>query len=341
MVEQFPSPAELSERFAGELATAELRFSSAVSNVDARVAFGGYALSRLATPDSSLQYARPTPAGVEHAAWLLYPEFDKSSARDGGRIQEVIDAIEAHGAALNFTEMFPAREDTDPKDHLASHLRLHSGIVRGSAYPLQLIRRIEKVLRPFEAEFAARVGVGPWRAVEILKALGTATEVKIHSGHDKFAAIVARHEELARKKRRADEEAELLDIRSKVDELAGRLAVDWVPSKDEVGGVVRALSDREWASLRDLIGLTPASRLALSTIVEVQDRPLFFLDPTHAFYVHGGQCFDAVFNAFDGIARNDVALRDRHGDRVARWMEEETSGYMKRLFPPANIFRNA
>jgi len=135
MVEQFPSPAELSERFAGELATAELSFRSAVSNVDARVAFGGYALSRLATPDSSLQYARPTPAGVEHAAWLLYPEFDKSSARDGGRIQEVIDAIEAHGAALNFTEMFPAREDTDPQDDLASHLRLHSGIVRGSAYP--------------------------------------------------------------------------------------------------------------------------------------------------------------------------------------------------------------
>lgn len=341
MVEQFPSPAELSERFAGELATAELCFRSAVSNVDARVAFGGYALSRLATPDSSLQYARPTPAGVEHAAWLLYPEFDKSSACDGGRIQEVIDAIEAHGTALNFTEMFPAREDTDPKDHLGSHLRLHSGIVRGSAYPLQLVRRIEKVLRPFEAEFAARVGVGPWRAVEILKALGTATEVKIHSGHDKFAAIVARHEELARKKKRtADEEAELLDIRSKVDEVAGRLAVDWVPSKDEVGGVVRALSDREWASLRDLIGLTPASRLALSTIVDVQDRPLFFLDPTHAFFVHGGQCFDAVFNAFDEIVRNDVALRDRYGDRVARWMEEETSGYMQRLFPPANIFRN-
>ena len=69
--------------------------------------------------------------------------------------------------------------------------------------------------------------------------------------------------------------------------------------------------------------------------------PCSFLDPTHAFYVHGGQCFDAVFNAFDEIARNDVALRDRYGDRVARWMEEETSGYMQRLFPPANIFRNA
>src|SRR5713101_4494375 len=314
MIEQFPSPAELSERFAGELAAAELRFRSAVGKVDARVAFASYALCRLATPNSRMrEYARPMPAGVEHAAWLLYPEFDTSSARDGARIQEVIDAIEAHGAALNFTEMFPAGDDTDPKDHLASHLRLHSGIVRGSAYPLQLVRRIEKMLRPFEAEFAARVGVGPWRSVEILKALGTATEARIHSGRDKFTAIAARYDELARKKKRtADEEAELVNIGSNVDEIVGRLAEDWVPSKDDVGGVVAALSDREWDSLRDLIGLTPASRLTLSSIVEVQDRPLFFLDPTHAFYVHGGQCFDAVFNAFDEIARDDAALRDRY-----------------------------
>ncbi len=146
MIEQFPSPAEFSERFAAELAAADLRFRSAVINVDARVAFAGYALTRLATPNNSVrEYARPTPAGVEHAAWLLYPEFDKSSARDGARIQEVINAVEAHGAALNFTEMFPAQDDTDPEDHLASHLRLHSGVVRGSAYPLQLVRRIEKV----------------------------------------------------------------------------------------------------------------------------------------------------------------------------------------------------
>ncbi len=129
--EQFLSPAEFSERFAAELAVAELRFRSAVRNVDARVAFASYALCRLATPSSRVrEYARPMPAGVEHAAWLLYPEFDKSSGGDSARIQEVIDAVEAHGAALNFTEMFPAREDTDPKDHLASHLRLYSGIVR-------------------------------------------------------------------------------------------------------------------------------------------------------------------------------------------------------------------
>ena len=121
MVEQCPSSAELSERFTGELAAAELRFKSVVTNVDARVAFAGYALSRLAAPDSSMrEYARPTPAGVEHAAWLLYPEFDKSSTRDGARIQEVIDAIEAHGAALNFTEIF--RRGTTPIRRIISRV---------------------------------------------------------------------------------------------------------------------------------------------------------------------------------------------------------------------------
>ena len=74
------------------------------------------------------------PAAAEHAAWMLYPDFGKSTVRDGARIQAAIDAIEAHAMALNYSEMFPQVEEHEAKDQLAMHLRLHAGIVRGSAY---------------------------------------------------------------------------------------------------------------------------------------------------------------------------------------------------------------
>jgi hypothetical protein len=338
----FPSVANLADRAAHDLADTESRLKTTLAGVDARVVFANYALYRLSTAQSRpSEHARPMPAGVEHAAWLLYPEFGKGTAYDGARVQEVIDAIEAHGTALNYTEMF-SRTAGEDDNHLLAHLRLHSGIVRGSAYLQQIVRRIEMLLKPFDAEMTARVGIGASRAVEILRALGTATERAINRGRDEFGAAATRHKDLARKKRLTDdEESELIELALRLRQIVDKMGGGWVPSKSDIIAAVGELPDREWCALRDLIGLTPVSRAALPSIVEVQDRPLFFLDEEHAFYVHGGECFDAVFNVFDEIARNDPALRDRYGDCVAYWMEEEIASYMLRLFPAANIVRNA
>src|ERR1700676_1950359 len=168
---QFPSIADLAERAKRDLADAELRLKAALAGVDARAVFASYALYRLSTAHSRpCEQARPMPAGVEHAAWLLFPELGKGAAYDSARVQRVIDAIEAHGMALNFKEMFSQTAGEDD-DRLLAHLRLHSGIVRGSAYPQQIARRIEMLLKPFEAELTGRVGIGPSRAAEILRAL--------------------------------------------------------------------------------------------------------------------------------------------------------------------------
>ena len=79
----------------------------------------------------------------------------------------------------------------------------------------------------------------------------------------------------------------------------------------------------------------------LSKVVDVQDRPLFFLDAERAFCLHGVACFDAVFTFFDNLARNDATLRDRYGRYIAGWMEAEIERQLQRLFPAASVIRNA
>jgi hypothetical protein len=288
------------------------------------------------------EHGRPMPAAAEHAAWLLYPEFDKSSIRDAGLIQGAIDAIETHAMALSFAEMFPEVEEAEARDQLAFHLRLHSRIVRGSAYPQQVARRIDMLLRPFEDDFTKRVGIGPGRAFDILKALGEAIEYSIDGGRDEFVAAASKHKQLlAKKQLTAENENVLAELAARLTKIVDGMGGDWVPSKHDVENYVGPISDDEWSSLRRMIGLTPESRAELSALVQVQDRPVFFLDDEHAFYVHGVQGFDALFNAFDEITRSDPALRDRYGDRVAVWMEQQIATFVSRLFPGASVFRNA
>lgn len=334
-----PSLTQLGERAARDLADAESQVKAALAGVDARAAFASYALYRLYTADGH-QHGRPAPAAVEQAAWLLYPYFENGTGRDGAEIQAIIDAIEVHATALTFSEMFSPEQGE--ADQLQTHLRLHSGIVRGSAYPHQIMRRIEMLLRPFEDELAAHVGIGPWRATEIIKTLGMVTDTTINRDRANYAATGSRHNELASKKNKApQEDAELIELSSRLAQIADYMGGAWVPSKEVLRAAGCAFTDAEWDGLCGIVGMTPAVRSTMSNIADVQDRPLFFLDEAHAFYVHGGQCFDAIFTAFDEIARNDPGLRDRYGDAVARWMETEIAQYAERLFPAANILQSA
>ncbi len=334
---------EIRENGARELAQAESRFKTVIAGVDARVAFASYAFYRLATSrDRPGNYARPMPAGIEHAAWLLYPEFDKGTGRDSGRIQAVIDAIEAHAEALAFAEMFSERDALGQPDQLGMHLRLHSGLVRGSGYPSQVAKRIDDLLRPFEKEFAPAFGIGAGRALDILRSLGDLIENKINGIRDRFDEGAKRGAAL-RRKRRLDEphENELKQLAVTLNRILNEMSGAWVPSRNELVSSVGELTDEEWRGLRSIIGLTPKTRSGLTELVEVQDHPLFFLDETHAFYAHGVSCFDAVFTFFDQTARNDPSIRDRYGLHLAKWMEDEVVRQMLRLFPENAIIKNA
>ena len=89
---------------------------------------------------------------------------------------------------------------------------------------------------------------------------------------------------------------------AEMQRLLDTMAGEWSPSRVQVAARVGSVSDVEWLALTNVIGLTPASRAMLTKVVEVQDRPLFFLDADRAFCLHGVACFDAVFNYFDNQA---------------------------------------
>ncbi len=339
-----PSLDELAKKMAQDLEAAETRLCTAMNDVDVSAAFAAYAITRICgmAKEGPDEHSRPAPAAVELAAWTLFPEFGRGMIRAADRIQAVVDALEAYQAAFNFTEIFPVN-NTEKHDHLAAHLRLHSGIVRGSAYPIQVVRLIEGVLRPFEFELEAIAGLGPWSACEIVKSIGAQLEENINGMRDAYYKTFRRAQALAHnRKNLSDAElAHVQELRDELNHVAAGLDGGWVPTWPQICARLPEVSRKHWDALRGTIGLTPSSRAALTKIVDVQDRPIFFLDEERGFYVHGTACFDAVFNFFDDLARCTPALRDRYGLRVAEWMEEQIKRHMLRLFPASAVLRNA
>ena len=340
-----PTIAALTRRAAHDLATADAQLQAATAHVDVLAAFASYALSLISGTgrNTGAHHDRPAPSAVELAAWKLYPEFHKCSDRDPDRIQAVIDALEVYVRAVSFSEMFPCDPEEAGDNDLVAQLRFHSGVVRGSAYSPQVVHRIAGVLRPFEAELAAHVGIGPCRSCELVTALGeqvirNATDLK-----DSIREALAHRDALARKGVRiADAKlSTITQLDGEIQQLFAGMVGDWAATWSQIVLRLPDLMRSEWNAFRETIGLTPASRLMLTRAVDVQDRPVFYLDDERAFYAHGGACLDAVFFFFDDLARTCPAIRDRYGKCVAEWMESEIERFLQRLFPPAAILRNA
>jgi hypothetical protein len=339
------NPLEIARKSGQSLAEAEVKVRAALAQVDASAVFSSNSLYRMAAMHGNRpsKHTRSTPAAVELAAWLLYPEFGRSTSRDGERIQAAITALEEYEAAFTFTEMFPQLLADEPDDDLAMHLRIHSGMVRGSAYPTQVVRRIEGVMRNLESELSALVGIGPCRACEIIRALTAQVDDNANGMRDAFREISARGHALAAKGKALTDvdRAQLAAYGDEMRRILTTMEGEWSPTRTQVAARLGGMSETEWAALAKTIGLTPASRATLTKVVDVQDRPVFFLDAERAFCLHGIACLDAVFNFFDNFARSEASLRDRYGQRIAAWMETEIECQIQRLFPAASIIRNA
>ena len=340
-----PLPEEIAQKTAQGLAEAEAKVRAAVAKVDATAVFSSYSLYRMAAmhSDKPSKHTRPAPVAVELAAWLLYPEFGRSTCRDGELIQAAITALEEHESAYTFAEMFPQLPPGEPDDDLAMHLRVHSGMVRGSAYPIQVVRRIEGVMGPLEPDLSTRVGIGPRRACEIIRALAAQVEENASGMRDAFLQVSACGHALAAKGDALTEpdRAQLTAYGDELRRILGTMEGEWAPTRAQVAARLGGVSEAEWAALANAVGLTPASRTTFSRPVDIQDRPVFFLDSERAFFLNGVACFDAVFTFFDAIARHDASLRDRYGKCIADWMEPEIERQLQRLFPATAVIRNA
>ena len=181
-----------------ELAKAEANLLATLQKVDARALLTSYAMYRMVgmANDTSADHGRPAPAAVELAAFLLMPHFGEPKEFDGESIQAGIDALTEYLKFYSFCEVFSQDDgDGDPeKGSLHLHLRLHSGVVRGTAYPGQVERRITRVFSPSEAELSALSGIGPARSVEIAKALLAQIEDNVEAVRVKARSMIENRE---------------------------------------------------------------------------------------------------------------------------------------------------
>jgi hypothetical protein len=198
MSRKAPDPLEIAENAAKKLTSAETRFAEVATQTDAAAAFASYALVRLtAIKDDSIgKHARPAPAAVEYAAWLLFPYFGKGGSREAEQIEKLINTLEECNNALAFTEIFPAMADGEKDDPLSVHVRLQSGLVRGSAYPHHLKKRIAGAFLPFESELAGLAGIGPVRAFDLAMAIARQIEDNVHAMKTAFRETKARGDRL-------------------------------------------------------------------------------------------------------------------------------------------------
>src|SRR5882724_6571689 len=107
---------EIARKAAQSLAEAEVKLRAALADVDASAVFSSYSLYRMVGMHGNRpsKHTRPAPAAIELAAWLLYPEFGRSTSRDGEHIQAAITALEEHESAFSFAEMFPQLSADEP-----------------------------------------------------------------------------------------------------------------------------------------------------------------------------------------------------------------------------------
>jgi hypothetical protein len=215
-------------------------------------------------------------------------------------------------------------------------------LVRGSAYPHHLKKRIAGVFAPFESELADLTGIGPVRAFDVSMGIARQIEDNVHAMKSAFHETKARGDSLfAKGNLTPAEKAELANLGAELQRIVGGMEGDWVASHEQVSARLGGLPRTEWDALRAIVGLTVQNRPQVTRLVDMQDRALYYLSDERCLLVLITAVFDAIFSHFDDLARVTPALSNRYGNRVAEWMESEIEQYLWRLFPRHAVFRGA
>lgn len=323
-----------------QMTDAEEQLKDAIGKVDARVLLSSYAMYRMIgmAEESAAEHGRPAVAAIELAAYLLMPHFGNTEAFDSQSIQNGINALANYQKLYSLSEALGSVQEESPNEHdsLGLHLRLHAGMVRGSAYPGQVDRKIQQVFSPFEGDLETLAGIGPLRSSSIAKAFASQAEDNLNGIKDRIADLLESYAERIRHDP-AQREQTAIEFQHFLDSMG----CTWVPTFEQISSRLGGLERKEWDTFRSIFGLSLETLPSVSRVVDLQDRPVIVLDSDRAFVSHGVTVFDAVFNYFDSLARANDSLRDNYARQVSGWMEEESENYLKRLFPEAHVIINA
>lgn len=134
-------------------------------------------------------------------------------------------------------EGFGDPEKEKAKVPLALQMKMHSEVVRGSAFPEQTAHKIQTIQGNFNKWFESKLGLSPTRAVDIVYALVSTTE-SIATEHTPFCrkeaeTCKALFKELRAKKEKSEKEQEFVDYLSQAGE-DGAFIFGYVTYQNEV-----------------------------------------------------------------------------------------------------------
>ena len=320
-----------------ELVDAEYVFQSIVAEKLSE-AVGGYKESEHGA----------NPALVELAAFYLYPCFGRSQNRSSKEVQAVIDAISEVNQFRIMAAAFNVDRSNKKISSIQVHLRIYAETVRGSSYPAQIQRRIEKIQGPFEGWFKTKCGIGPLRAITILNAAEEALNESFQASRKEFHDISSMAEKFALqltamplKLDNADLSRQRLEGGERISRFMEEMPLAFCSSFKQIDKIVDGLTREEWDGLCNLIGLTPELRMGIVHTHEMKDRPVYFLSKDRLVLVDTSSAYDALFEALDKVTRTNLAFRDAHYvPNLSSWMEDETVVFLQRLFPSAAVFKS-
>ena len=299
------------------------------------------------------------PVKTEHLAyhlWPLLPEANKRPFPSPGEIQRCLDLLEDAIVqyVIAFTESH--RERGEERDEVASALRGHTAIVRGSAFPEQTAEEILAVQGCFSTWFEGRCGVTPEHAVKALWAIVRAHEIamnRVRVQCREEGNALRRDWERARGKaptRRTSNDTAILDALPTAKDAfnAGfirdyeRALAESVPvTFDQLCGTVPSLTRSHVDALVRLLGLTGASRGGMSHPLGVKDRPVWVLPSGRLLAFCVSSAMDAVWDAFESVAASDQEFYDRfYVPTKGKWLEEKTAACLLRVFPREAVSTN-
>lgn len=303
------------------------------------------------------------PVKTEYLAYELYPHFPppSSTATTGRRV-----------AALNSNTIYECREtldalfightigstpflspDSSEEDILLEAIGRRAKIVRGKSYPAQSERRIREVQGRFDSWYEQNVGVSPTRVVDIinaiLKAKLNAFNVDMRLEAEKAAASYEQKWRKIRKKpkrNRDEHETNFMKyLRTPKEAYAAgssdgyaNVAYQFLPVSRTKLDV--APTEKEWDALQRLIGLTTQRRAEMTDPVEVRNFPLYVLPDGRVLLGEQSNALDALWEAFDTVARQDQKFYDkRYQKHAASWLESQAIKHLRKIFPAEDVYQ--
>ncbi len=289
------------------------------------------------------------PVKTEILAYQLYPFFGVSDEEISPIEVEICKAASDKILAANGLLVEAGSAADDPTASLARQIERQARIVRGSAYQEQTANEIIEVQGRFDGWFDAKVGISPTRAQEALWKIYEHGNAFIQSNieavfaeADKFEKEWRRVQKIKPDRRTAEEHR----FASTLPKKEYAMHYGWVQKVSELGFAEYPVhlqnlgfTDAEVAGLEQLIGMTSANRAGLSDVVEVKQRPLYFLNDKRVLLVDIANAMDALWDAFESVARSDQAFHDsKYQVHKGKWLEGKSVEYLARLFPANSIY---